>query len=176
MGPPDFLINNAGVINTPAPLWKVSADEMAKVVSVNILGVANVIRAFAPAMVERGNGVIVNPELGLGQGRGAGGCPLLRDQVGDRRTSPRRSPRSLAQGDGGRRAQSRCHRHGHAARLFLGRRCVLSQGGCTGAKSAAPFIPGLRPSDNGRSATVGVIRGLRPPRQAIGMCGSTSAS
>src|ERR1700690_1107294 len=67
MGPPDILINNAGLINKPAPLWKVPADEMGKVVSVNILGVTNVIRAFVPAMVERGRGVIVNLSSGWGR-------------------------------------------------------------------------------------------------------------
>jgi NAD(P)-dependent dehydrogenase (short-subunit alcohol dehydrogenase family) len=64
MGVPDIVVNNAGLINTPAPLWRVPPDEIAKVVSVNILGVVNVIRAFAPAMVERGSGVIVNLSSG----------------------------------------------------------------------------------------------------------------
>jgi NAD(P)-dependent dehydrogenase (short-subunit alcohol dehydrogenase family) len=67
MGPPDFLINNAGLMNTPAPLWKVPAEEFAKVISVNIAGVANVIRSFVPAMVERGSGVIVNLSSGWGR-------------------------------------------------------------------------------------------------------------
>lgn len=59
-GPPDLLVNNAAVINPNAPLWEVTADEFARVVGVNIQGVANVIRHFAPAMVDRGSGVIVN--------------------------------------------------------------------------------------------------------------------
>ncbi len=68
MGAPDLLINNAALINTPARLWEVPAAEMEKVVGVNILGVTNVIRAFVPAMIERGSGVIVNLSSGWGRG------------------------------------------------------------------------------------------------------------
>ncbi|MEX2141636.1 MAG: SDR family NAD(P)-dependent oxidoreductase [Pirellulales bacterium] len=65
--PPDLLINNAAVMNTPAPLWQVSADEFNRLVAVNISGVANVIRHFVPAMVERKSGVIVNLSSGWGR-------------------------------------------------------------------------------------------------------------
>lgn len=64
---PDLLINNAGVMNTPAPLWKVPAEEFAKLVNVNITGVANVIREFAPAMIAAKRGVIVNLSSGWGR-------------------------------------------------------------------------------------------------------------
>lgn len=60
LGPPDLLINNAAIINRNAPLWEVSEQEFSKVIDINIKGVANVIRHFVPAMVERGEGVIVN--------------------------------------------------------------------------------------------------------------------
>ena len=30
LGPPDILINNAGLMNRPAPFWQVPADEMAR--------------------------------------------------------------------------------------------------------------------------------------------------
>ena len=55
-GPPDLLINNAGVINGNAVLWEVSAAEFARVLDVNVTGAANVIRHFVPAMVERHQG------------------------------------------------------------------------------------------------------------------------
>lgn len=64
---PDFLINNAGVINQLAPLWKVPSEEFNNVVNVNICGVANTIRAFAPAMIERKKGVIINFSSGWGK-------------------------------------------------------------------------------------------------------------
>jgi NAD(P)-dependent dehydrogenase (short-subunit alcohol dehydrogenase family) len=59
-GPPDLLINNAGYMNTNAPLWEISDNDFTKVMDVNIRGTANVIRSFAPAMVKRKKGVIVN--------------------------------------------------------------------------------------------------------------------
>ena len=64
---PDLLINNAGVMNTPAPLWKISADEFGRLMDVNLKGVANVIREFAPAMVAAQRGVIVNLSSGWGR-------------------------------------------------------------------------------------------------------------
>jgi NAD(P)-dependent dehydrogenase (short-subunit alcohol dehydrogenase family) len=57
---PDLLINNAALINRSAPLWELSADEFDSVINVNIIGVANVIRHFAPAMIRRRSGVIAN--------------------------------------------------------------------------------------------------------------------
>jgi NAD(P)-dependent dehydrogenase (short-subunit alcohol dehydrogenase family) len=66
-GSPDLLINNAGLMNTPAPLWKVPAEDFNRVVNVNIVGVANVIRAFVPAMVAAKKGVIVNLSSGWGR-------------------------------------------------------------------------------------------------------------
>jgi NAD(P)-dependent dehydrogenase (short-subunit alcohol dehydrogenase family) len=66
-GPPDLLINNAGVINGNQVLWKVAADEFDRVIDVNLKGTANVIRHFVPAMVERKKGVIVNFSSGWGR-------------------------------------------------------------------------------------------------------------
>ena len=66
-GPPDLLINNAALMNTPAPLWEVPGGEFDAVLDVNIKGVANVIRAFVPAMVRRKQGVIVNCSSGWGR-------------------------------------------------------------------------------------------------------------
>jgi NAD(P)-dependent dehydrogenase (short-subunit alcohol dehydrogenase family) len=67
-GAPDLLINNAALMNTPAPLWLVPAAEFNQLIDVNIKGVANVIRHFVPAMVARGTGVIVNLSSGWGRG------------------------------------------------------------------------------------------------------------
>jgi len=58
--PPDLLINNAAVVNHPAPLWEISSEEFNQVIDINIKGVANVIRYFVPAMVKRDRGIIVN--------------------------------------------------------------------------------------------------------------------
>jgi NAD(P)-dependent dehydrogenase (short-subunit alcohol dehydrogenase family) len=66
-GVPDLVINNAGAINRIAVLWEVPAEEFSHVIDVNVKGVANVIRHFVPAMVERGEGVIVNFSSGWGR-------------------------------------------------------------------------------------------------------------
>lgn len=66
-GAPDLLLNNAGIINASARLWEVSAREFSEVVDVNLKGVANVIRHFAPSMVKRKTGVIVNFSSGWGR-------------------------------------------------------------------------------------------------------------
>jgi NAD(P)-dependent dehydrogenase (short-subunit alcohol dehydrogenase family) len=66
-GPPDLLINNAGVINRNAPLWDVPAQEFDAVVNINLKGVANLIRHFVPEMVRRKSGVVVNFSSGWGR-------------------------------------------------------------------------------------------------------------
>ncbi len=66
-GAPDLLINNAALMNQPAPLWKVPAAEFNKLIDVNIKGVANVLRHFVPAMVTAKKGVIVNLSSGWGR-------------------------------------------------------------------------------------------------------------
>jgi NAD(P)-dependent dehydrogenase (short-subunit alcohol dehydrogenase family) len=64
---PDLLLNNAAIINRTAPLWRVTADEFQQIVNINIVGTANIIRHFAPAMVERKRGTIVNFSSGWGR-------------------------------------------------------------------------------------------------------------
>ena len=65
--PPDFLINNAAIMNRLSPLWDQSDREFTKLVDVNIRGVQNVIRHFVPAMVVKKQGVIVNFSSGWGR-------------------------------------------------------------------------------------------------------------
>ena len=72
---PDLLLNNAALINRNAPLWEVPAREFSDVVDVNIKGPANVIRHFAPAMIQRGRGVIVNFSSGWGRSTDAEVAP-----------------------------------------------------------------------------------------------------
>jgi NAD(P)-dependent dehydrogenase (short-subunit alcohol dehydrogenase family) len=65
--PPDLLINNAAMINELAPLWQIPSEDFSRLIDVNIKGVANVIRHFVPAMIEKGSGVIVNLSSGWGR-------------------------------------------------------------------------------------------------------------
>ncbi|NIM00968.1 MAG: SDR family NAD(P)-dependent oxidoreductase [Acidobacteria bacterium] len=68
VGPPDLLVNNAGLINANAPLWSVPPDEFRRVVDTNVAGTYHTIRHFLPAMIEAGRGVIVNLSSGWGRG------------------------------------------------------------------------------------------------------------
>lgn len=65
--PFDLVVNNAAIINANAPLWKVPAGEFQKLMDVNVVGTANVVRHFVPAMVKRRKGVIVNFSSGWGR-------------------------------------------------------------------------------------------------------------
>lgn len=60
LGCPDLLVNNAGVINSNAKLKNVTPDEFAQVLSTNLGGTHNMIRAFLPFMEKEGKGIIVN--------------------------------------------------------------------------------------------------------------------
>lgn len=66
-GAPELLLNNAAIVNRNAALWQVSAQEFSEVVDVNLKGVANVIRHFVPAMIQKGRGIIVNFSSGWGR-------------------------------------------------------------------------------------------------------------
>jgi NAD(P)-dependent dehydrogenase (short-subunit alcohol dehydrogenase family) len=82
VGAPDLLVNNAALINRNAPLWQVDAAEFAAVMDVNLKGVANVIRHFVPAMLERQSGVIVNFSSGWGRSTDAHVAPYCATKWG----------------------------------------------------------------------------------------------
>ena len=69
------MLNNAGVINRNAPLSKIGSEEFSRVIDVNIKGVANVIRHFVPALIQRGSGVVVNFSSGWGRSTDAEVAP-----------------------------------------------------------------------------------------------------
>ena len=81
-GAPDLLLNNAGVIHANARLWEVPAREFSHVINVNLNGVANVIRHFAPEMVKRKRGVIVNLSSGWGRTADAEMAPYCASKWG----------------------------------------------------------------------------------------------
>ena len=66
-GAPDLVLNNAGLINPNAPLWKISAREFSAVIDVNLNGTVNVIRHLLPNLVKKKRGVIVNFSSGWGR-------------------------------------------------------------------------------------------------------------
>jgi len=56
----DVLVNNAGVMNDPAPIADIPAEVWDDVLRINVTGTANVIRAALPIMEAQRAGVIVN--------------------------------------------------------------------------------------------------------------------
>lgn len=65
-GPVDALVNNAGVL-VRGPVEAVPEDEARRVLEVNVLGALRMVRAYAPAMRERGAGTIANVSSVLGR-------------------------------------------------------------------------------------------------------------
>ena len=151
-GPPHLLMNNAAIMNNPAPLWEVSAKEFDEMSAVNINGVANMIRHFVPSMIQDCNGIIVNLSSGWG-----------------RSTSPNVAPycttKWAIEGMSGALAQE----------LPTGMACVALNPGIINtemlrkcwaegasayqnptewAKIAIPFIERINSNDNGRQMTV----------------------
>ena len=68
VGVPDLLLNNAAVINPNQPLWEMSAQDIDRIVDVNIKGTIAMMRHLLPPMLRRGSGVVVNFSSGWGRG------------------------------------------------------------------------------------------------------------
>ncbi|HVM49984.1 MAG TPA: SDR family oxidoreductase [Candidatus Acidoferrum sp.] len=151
-GPPDLLVNNAGVINKNAPLWRVPEQEFAHVLDVNVKGTANVIRRFAPAMIKRKRGVIVNFSSGWGRSADAEVAPYCASKwaiEGLTQALAQELPAGMA-----------------AVALNPGVIDTAMLQSCFGAsasnypppaewaRSAVPFLLGLGPDDNGKQLTV----------------------
>lgn len=149
---PDLLINNAAVMNRPAPLWEQDDREFTKLIDANLRGVANVIRHFVPAMVAKQKGVIVNFSSGWGRGVAANVAPYCMSKWGI---------------EGLTKALAEELPAGMAAVPFnpgvidteMLRTAFGDDAGSypkaeAWAKVAAPFILKLGPKDNGRSVSV----------------------
>ena len=151
-GPPDLLINNAAVINSNAKLWEVSAGEFDRVINVNLCGVANVIRHFLPAMIERGAGVIVNFSSAWGRSTSPEVAPYCATKWGIEgltQALAQELPRGMAavpMNPGVINTDMLRSCFGDGAESYPEAR--------EWARSAAPFILQLGPGDNGRPVTV----------------------
>ncbi len=151
-GAPDLVINNAGLLTDPAPLWKQNSAAVAKLFQVNLGGIVHVVQGFVPAMIERGSGVVVN--LSSGWGRSVSGdfapyCASKWGVEGLTKALAEELPAPLA-----------------AVPLSPGvidtamlRQCYAANAGDypkpeVWAKAAAPFLLALGRKDNGKSLTV----------------------
>ena len=63
-GPPDVLVNNAGVIEPISMVGEADPAELARSIEINLIGAYYVIRAVLPGMIERGHGDIINVSSG----------------------------------------------------------------------------------------------------------------
>ena len=66
-GTPNFILNNAGIINKNKELWNIPEKEFSEVMDVNVKGMHNIIRNFVPKMIEANSGTIVNFSSGWGR-------------------------------------------------------------------------------------------------------------
>jgi 3-oxoacyl-[acyl-carrier protein] reductase len=63
-GPPDMLVNNAGVIEPIGMVAAADPQEWARSIEINLIGAYYAIRAVLPVMLERGRGDIINVSSG----------------------------------------------------------------------------------------------------------------
>lgn len=150
--PPDYLINNASLINRNAPLWEVPAEEFSAVVDVNLKGTANTIRAFVPAMIARGSGIVVNFSSGWGRSTSPEVGPYCATKwaiEGLTQALAQELPRGLA---------AVAVNPGVIDTAML-RSCWSDDAGNypqpePWSRRAVPFLLNLRPRDNGKSLSV----------------------
>jgi NAD(P)-dependent dehydrogenase (short-subunit alcohol dehydrogenase family) len=60
LGPVDIVVNSAGIVGPNVPLVDTPIAELERTLAVNVVGTFAVCQAFAPGMVDRGWGRIVN--------------------------------------------------------------------------------------------------------------------
>ncbi len=63
-GPPDVLVNNAGVIEPIGMVGETDPTEWARSIEINLIGAYYAIRAVLPGMIERDGGDIINVSSG----------------------------------------------------------------------------------------------------------------
>jgi NAD(P)-dependent dehydrogenase (short-subunit alcohol dehydrogenase family) len=151
-GVPDLVINNAGLVNEPAPLWEVPVDECRAVIDVNINGTINVIRHFLPPMLQKRAGIIVNFSSGWGRSTSPGVAPYcatkwavegltqaLSQELPDGMAAVALNPGIIHT-----EMLETCYGEGAAAYTSL-REWV---------KAAVPYILSIQPKDNGSQLSV----------------------
>jgi NAD(P)-dependent dehydrogenase (short-subunit alcohol dehydrogenase family) len=62
----DVLVNNAGIAGGFTPVPEVTADDVARVLATNVVGIVRVTQAFLPLLERSANPVVVNVSSGMG--------------------------------------------------------------------------------------------------------------
>jgi NAD(P)-dependent dehydrogenase (short-subunit alcohol dehydrogenase family) len=149
---PSLLINNAGLINQPAPLWEVPVEEFAQLLDVNIAGVFNVIRTFVPAMIRQQNGIIVNFSSGWGRSTSLNVAPYCATKwaiEGMTQALAQELPTGV-----GAIALNPGIIHTEMLKICFGESAAAYPSAINWAKRAVPFLLKLKAKDNGRALTV----------------------
>jgi len=149
---PDVLVNNAALINTNAPLWQVPVAEFSSLIDVNVKGVFHLIRSFLPAMLRRGQGVVVNFSSGWGRSTSPEVAPYCASKwaiEGLTQALAQELPTGMAAV-----ALNPGIIHTEMLDSCFGDMASNYPDAATWARRAAPFIVGLGPDCNGQSLTV----------------------
>jgi len=150
-GTPDLLINNAAIINDPMPLWEIPAEDFDELTSVNINGVANILRHAIPSMLAASKGTIVNLSSGWGRSTSPGVAPYCASKWAIEGLT-KSLAEELPEGIGavalnpGIIATEMLHK-------CMGDDAASYQTAEAWATTAAPFLLKLTPKDNGQSLT-----------------------
>jgi len=152
LGVPDLVVNNAGIINSSAPLWEVPAEEFAEVLAVNVGGTAAVLRHFLPPLIEAGRpAVVVNFSSTWGRTASAEVAPYCASKwavEGLTRAVAQEVPSFL-----GVVAVNPGIIHTDMLESCFGSSAAEYPEAGEWARAAVPFLASLRPSDNGRALT-----------------------
>ncbi len=149
---PDLLINNAALVNNPAPLWLVSREEFSQLIDVNIKGTANVIRHFVPAMIAKKSGIIVNFSSGWGRSTSPEVAPYCASKwaiEGLTRSLAQELPRGMAAVP-----LNPGIIHTDMLDICFGEEATNYTPIKAWVEKAVPFLLKLKPSDNGVPMTV----------------------
>jgi NAD(P)-dependent dehydrogenase (short-subunit alcohol dehydrogenase family) len=151
-GAPDILINNAGIINSNAPLWELDVEEVRMIFDVNIQGVFHCIRAFLPAMVEKQSGIVINLSSGWGRSTSPEVAPYCASKwaiEGLSKALAQELPRGMASiplNPGAINTEMLQSCFGPSAEHYPNPK--------EWAEKAVPYILEISPADNGQSLTV----------------------
>jgi len=151
-GRPDFLLNNAAIVNANVPLWRVPVDDFGRLIDINVKGVFHLIRAFLPAMMERRRGVVINFSSGWGRSTSPEVAPYCASKwavEGLTRALAQELPAGMAAV-----ALNPGIIHTEMLDSCFGAMAAHYPDAVTWAGRAAPYILGLGAGDNGQSLTV----------------------